>query len=142
MDRTRLLSQSASFFVIVISFVEAAGVAAALYRSENPSHEAVLSATVPPVVCLLGFGGRFAYLFRKNVGLLGMATSWWLAGFSLVFATGFVEGRCIVNCGTGFSFSFYSLASDFPLFTMGVLWLVGSAIRFPATAFAAFDCKK
>lgn len=132
---TRSISRAASIIPIALAIVEGVRVITAIQLAEDLSYEAVWSGSVPPVLFVLAFGGRFLYLLKQKYGIAGLSVTWWSCVFALLLSE-YALHKCLFDCGP--SFAIYDLFSGAPLQTVGSLFLFFGTIKYCVIAgFAA-----
>jgi hypothetical protein len=139
MAKTSFVSKVVVLIFSVIAIVESIRVFRFILIAEEPSGEAILRAFVSPILFLVVFGTRFAYLNVKQIRFLGTALTWWVCAMTVHAASSFSMYGCVLNCDPNASYPIYDMFSMFPLESAGVLFIFFCPIRFLATVFGAFQ---
>lgn len=144
-SKTLFVSKAAALILTVIAIVEGFGVIRAIQYAENPSEEAIIRASVSPVVFFAAFGLRLVYLTALKLTLVGTSITWWLCAACSYLATSYSIYGCLLNCEprtTRISFGIYDLFSALPLETAGMLFILLGSFRFLITAVLAFPSRE
>ena len=146
-SKTLFVSKAAALILTVIAIVEGFGVLRAIQYVENPSEEAIIRASVSPVVFFAAFGLRLVYLTALKLTLVGTSITWWLCAACSYIATSYSMYGCLLNCEPlkgepRISFGIYDLFSALPLETAGMLFILLGSFRFLITAVLSFPSRK